>query len=116
MFGAIRSILIQKPEFIVYEDAEEARGRIYGLAEELEQTTIALKETSRANAAGIAAIVIRMRDILGQNNVSLTHKEKIELTKVLNRAKVRTFMAGTDEGLKAFRILDAVSEDIRKYL
>ncbi len=115
MFGTIKSIFIPKPEIITYEDAEEARRVLAQLANELETHTVLLKD-NRSRHASVIAIAVRIRELLSQKNLGLTHMEKVEITKVLNRAKVRSFLMGTDEGFKTFRVLDTVSEDVRKYL
>ena len=119
MFGAIKSIILQKngiPEsgMIVYEDHEEAKRRLAQLARELETTTMLLKDGSPRHAS-VVAIAVRMREILS-GKVHLSTTEKVDITKILNRAKVRAFMVGTQEGYKTFRVLDTISEDVRGYL
>jgi len=119
MFGAIKSIILPKNAIgdvgmVVYEDHEEARRRLSQLARELETTTMLLKDGSPRHAS-VVAIAVRMREILS-GKVHLTTTEKVDITKTLNRAKVRAFMIGTQEGYKTFRMLDTISEDVRRYL
>jgi len=119
MFGTIRSIILQKNDMqisgvVVYEDHEEAKRRLAQLGRELETCTMLLKDGSPKHAS-VVAIAIRMREILS-GKVDLTITEKVDITKTLNRAKVRAFMMGTQEGYKTFRVLDTISEDVRRYL
>lgn len=116
MIGAIKSIFTNKPESFTYEDAEVARKTLTQLATELEATTTLLEENSAKKHASTIALAVRIRELLSHKNLALTHMEKIEITKALNRAKVRTFLTGTPEGFKTFRVLDTVSEDVRRHL
>ncbi len=120
MFGAIKSIILPKNEMemsgmVVYEDEAEARRKLNQLAAELEVHTALLKNGSPKHAA-IMATAVRIREILSHENIQLSNAEKVDLTKTLNRAKVRAFMAGDQEAYKTFRVLDNVSEDVRRYL
>ena len=116
MYGVIKSIFTTKPEAVVYENVEDARMKLANLANELEANSMNIKDDSSSGHESVVAIAIRIRELLSEETHSLTNSERVEITKVLNRAKVRTFMSGTDEGYRAFRILDTVSEDVRKYL
>ena len=116
MIGMIKSIFTPKTGIVVYEDSEDARRALSELSNELETTTVMVKEDGFRKHASIITLAVRIRELLSQNALPLSHREKVEITKVLNRAKVRTFLAGTDEGFKTFRVLDAVSEDVRRYL
>ena len=116
MYKVIKSIFTAKPEAVVYESVEDTRMRLTHLANELEANSIIAKDNGSSGHESVVAAAIRIREVLSRERPSLTNTERIEITKVLNRAKVRTFMSGTDEGYRAFRILDTVSEDVRKYL
>lgn len=121
MFGAIRSIILPKNEvrcasgMVVYDDMEEARKKLNQLTAELEINTSLLKNGMSKHAA-IIANAVRIRELLCHEGMKLTNAEKVDITKTINRAKVRTFMVGDDEAYKTFRVLDAVSEDVRRYL
>ena len=110
MMKVIRSIINPKIEC----NAENSREEIFRLKEDLERTVMMPDMSSRHSA--IVATAVQIRGVLGGCNANLTNMEKVDLMKALNRAKVRVFLSGTDEGLKTFRILDTISNDVTRRL
>jgi hypothetical protein len=67
---------------------------------------------TRDNAVTAA---LKMRSSLS-SGLNLSVREKIEIVKLINQAKVRAISEGTTDGYRTFQMLDSVSEDIRRYL
>jgi len=80
------------------------------------ETVILLTQTdfSRRYESAVSAAV-RLRKALSLG-VDLSTKEKIEVVKLINQAKVKAVAVGDDNGYRAFQVIDSVSEDIKKYL
>jgi len=116
MFGSIRSIFTGKPGIKSEEEIEETKKRLYQLAEELESASALLRNGVSSKHGTIVAAAIKMRDLLGSEGIPLSSMEKVEIMKSINKAKVRVFVVGTQEGYETFKVLDSISEDIRGYL
>ena len=112
MMNVIRSIIYPKTEC----NAEDSRAEIFRLKEDLERTVMTPDTELSSKHSAIVATAVRIRGVLGGCNANLTNMEKVDLMKALNRAKVRVFLSGTDEGLKIFRILDTISNDVTRRL
>ncbi len=112
MMNVIRSIINPKMEC----NAEDSREEIFRLKEDLERVLMASDMELSSKHSAIVATAVQIRGALSGCNANLTNMEKVDLMKALNRAKVRVFLSGTDEGLKTFRILDTISNDVTRRL
>ncbi|NYZ76883.1 hypothetical protein H0O02_01050 [Candidatus Micrarchaeota archaeon] len=117
MFGAIKSIFMNRGDEIEFCDGtDEAKRRLTQLTYELETASTLIRDDgSSTRHAAVVAAALKIRNLLSQDSLPLTNVEKVEITKLINRAKVRTFLAGTPAGYETFRVLDTVSEDVRKH-
>ncbi len=108
--------LIIHPKNQIECDVEDSRREIFRLRNELERSIVISNSNISSKHAAIVATAVQIRGALSGCEVPLTNMEKVELMKTLNRAKVRVFLSGTDEGLKTFRILDTISNDVTRRL
>jgi len=113
MMNVIRSIIYPKH---VDCDIEDSRNEIFKLKDELERWVGTPEGSEGSRHAAIIATAVQIRGALGTCEVPLTNMEKVELMKALNRAKVRAFLAGTEEGLRTFRVLDTITNDVTRRL
>ena len=116
MFGAIKSIFMNRDEMEICEEVDETKRRLAQLTCELETASTLIRDDgSSTRHAAVVSAALKIRNLLSQDALPLTNTEKVEITKLMNRAKVRSFLAGTPEGYETFRVLDSVSEDVRKH-
>ena len=113
MMSVIKSIIYPKS---IECDVEDSRNEIFKLKDELERWTIVVEGSEKSRYSAIVATAVQIRGALSGCEVPLTNMEKVELMKALNRAKVRAFLSGTEEGLKTFRILDTITNDVTRRL
>ncbi len=114
MMNIIKSIICPKEE--ISYGHEESRKRLFELTESLERSTVFSQRDVASRHSEIVSIAVKIRQLLSESKAKLTHMEKVELIKAMNRAKVRTFLAGSEGELETFRVLDRILEDVRKYL
>jgi hypothetical protein len=112
MMNVIRSIIHPKVEC----DVEDSRKEVFRLKEELESTIAVSDSDISSRHSAIVATAVQIRGALSGRDVPLTNMEKVELMKAINRAKVRLFLSGTEEGLRTFRILDTIANDVTRRL
>ncbi len=87
------------------EDPYVMKKEFFSLTSEFEKSvTTEVKED-------VVDMALKLRNML-RGNIKLNRSDKIRILKVINRAKVRALLAGTDDGTRIFRDLDSVGSDI----
>ena len=85
------------------------RKEFFSLTTEFERN---IEKGMHENNVGLAT---KLRGLL-KNNVKLKRSDKVRLLKIINRAKVRALMTGTDDGDRIFRNLDSIGGDILRLM
>lgn len=90
------------------------RTAFIGLTSELEQSTCIRKDGS--DCRQVVDIAIKLRNMLVNNDLKLTHSDKVRTLRMINLAKVRALMQETPNGVDIFHALDSISGDVVRLL
>jgi len=88
--------------------------KVLGLTAELEQFMPMDVDGCRCDR--LVDLAVELRNMLKIEELSLSRREKIKVLKMLNKAKVRSFMLGTTHSIGVFRTLDSISNDVVELL
>jgi len=95
-------------------DGLTSKQKFMGLTSELEQFIPV--DIEGCNCDRLVDVAVELRNMLRVEGVSLSRREKIKVLKMLNKAKVRSFMMGTTHSIGVFRTLDSISSDVVELL
>ena len=100
--------------FLGLNETEESRKRrLFALAQQLEELTGHSKSLLKNNTIEIARAI---RDMLATEAVRVQEEDKLKISKIINRAKVRAIQTGSLDGYRMFKTLDSISEDVNPFL
>ncbi|MFH1393339.1 MAG: hypothetical protein ABII71_06325 [Candidatus Micrarchaeota archaeon] len=85
------------------------RSRFIGLTSELEGS---MPADFNCRCDRLIDVAMELRNMLKAEELALSRKEKVDVVKMLTRAKVKAFMLGTPHSFDTFRALDSISSDV----
>ncbi len=73
--------------------------------------------SSQESTDGVVSLAKQIRELIAEKKVLLSRREKIQLIKAMNKAKVRALMnTNSEEGYEIFKSLDSISTDVSRLL